>query len=315
MDYTVESAKHDTRNESDCKFVASYGIMKSCDIFSKTPICSIGEVIDTDMSALMDAKNAIHPAKTLYICGRAIPHFFTNILPTIVCPFILVTGDCDECCPGDLFANADDFIRFIEDKRIVHWYSQNCVAYHPKLSQIPIGLDYQTMASSDHEWGRRTSPRGQERLLQGIRKNMEPFWERQPRAYSNFHFLLWTRFGQDRKDALAQIPWDCVYYEPEKCKRLDSWKKQTEFAFVISPHGNGLDCHRTWEALCLGCIPIVKTSPLDPLFADLPVLIVQSWSDISLRLMYDIVQLFRQREFNYRKLELGYWMAKIRGGK
>lgn len=302
-------------DESDCHFVASYGIMKSCDIFSKTPRSSISQAIDTDFSYLMNEDNSQLPTKTLYICGRAIPHFFTKIFPAIVCPFILVTGDCDECCPGDLFADAEDFARFIEDARIVHWYSQNCVAYHPKLSQIPIGLDYQTMASSDHEWGRRTSPQGQERLLQGIRKNMEPFWNRQPRAYSNFHFLLWTRYGQDRKDALAQIPGDCVYYEPEKCKRLNSWKKQSEFAFVISPHGNGLDCHRTWEALCLGCIPIMKSSPLDPLFADLPVLIVQSWSDVSLRLMYDVVQLFREREFNYRKLELGYWMEMIRSGK
>jgi len=309
------SKKTDVSNESDCLFVASYGIMKSCDIFSKTPISSISQVIDTDLSALMDANNNDKPTKTLYICSRAVSYFFTNMFPSIVCPFILVTGDCDECCPVDVFADAEDFVRFIEDKRIIHWYSQNCVAYHPKLTQMPIGLDYQTMASRNHEWGRQTSPLDQERLLQAIRKIMEPFWERKPRAYSNFHFLLWTRFGQDRKDALTQIPRDCVYYEPEKCKRLDSWKKQTEFAFVISPHGNGLDCHRTWEALCLGCIPIVKTSPLDPLFADLPVLIVQSWSDVSLTLMYDVVQLFREREFNYQKLELSYWMEMIRGGK
>ena len=30
--------------------------------------------------------------------------------------------------------------------------------------------------------------------------------------------------------------------------------------FVISPPGNGIDCHRNWEALYLGCIPIVLDS-------------------------------------------------------
>jgi hypothetical protein len=302
-------------NESTTLFVNSYGIMKSCDIFSKTPISSIGKVIDTDFSYFRNSNNSQLPTKTIYICSRAIPHFFTDIFPGLVCPFILVTGDCDECCPSDLFADEEDFTRFIEDKMIVHWYSQNCVVYHPKLTQIPIGLDFHTMSRSDHDWGRKTSPLNQERLLLSIRKNMEPFWNRQPRAYSNFHFFMTTRFGQDRIDALAEIPGDCVYYEPEKCERLNSWKTQSEFAFVISPHGNGLDCHRTWEALCLGCIPIVKSSPLDPLFEDLPVLIVHSWSVVSLRLMHDVVQLFREREFNYRKLELGYWMDMIRGGK
>jgi hypothetical protein len=51
--------------------------------------------------------------------------------------------------------------------------------------------------------------------------------------------------------------------------------------FVVSPHGNGLDCHRTWEALYLGVIPIVKTSSLDQLYEDLPVLIVDDWSDVT----------------------------------
>ena len=30
--------------------------------------------------------------------------------------------------------------------------------------------------------------------------------------------------------------------------------------FVISPPGNGYDCHRTWESLFLGAVPIVKKS-------------------------------------------------------
>jgi hypothetical protein len=30
--------------------------------------------------------------------------------------------------------------------------------------------------------------------------------------------------------------------------------------FVVSPPGNGIDCHRNWEAIYLGCIPIVLNS-------------------------------------------------------
>ena len=46
-----------------------------------------------------------------------------------------------------------------------------------------------------------------------------------------------------------------------------------KYKFILSPPGAGFDCHRTWEALYLGAIPIVKTSSLDPLYKDLPVVI------------------------------------------
>ena len=38
------------------------------------------------------------------------------------------------------------------------------------------------------------------------------------------------------------------------------WETTAQYAFVASPPGNGFDCHRTWEALVLGCIVIVQNS-------------------------------------------------------
>lgn len=50
--------------------------------------------------------------------------------------------------------------------------------------------------------------------------------------------------------------------------------------FVISPPGNGLDCHRTWEAIYLGCVPVVLRSSLSEEFTtNLPILVVDDWSD------------------------------------
>ncbi len=50
--------------------------------------------------------------------------------------------------------------------------------------------------------------------------------------------------------------------------------------FVISPPGNGPDCHRTWEALYLGAVPVVHKSfwPFNHL--DLPVVQVDDWTQI-----------------------------------
>jgi hypothetical protein len=50
--------------------------------------------------------------------------------------------------------------------------------------------------------------------------------------------------------------------------------------FVPSPAGNGLDCHRTWEALYLGCVPVVLAKEFcgDDSW---PVLVVQNWQDLA----------------------------------
>jgi len=50
--------------------------------------------------------------------------------------------------------------------------------------------------------------------------------------------------------------------------------------FVLSPAGNGLDCHRTWEAMYLGAIPIVKKIHWPFSELKLPVLIVNEWEDL-----------------------------------
>ena len=49
----------------------------------------------------------------------------------------------------------------------------------------------------------------------------------------------------------------CVYMSPPLAP-ASHWLQHAHFAFVASPSGNGLDCHRTWEALLLRSIPIVK---------------------------------------------------------
>jgi hypothetical protein len=50
--------------------------------------------------------------------------------------------------------------------------------------------------------------------------------------------------------------------------------------FVISPPGNGPDCHRTWEALYLGAVPIVLRESWPFSHVELPVIIVDDWEEI-----------------------------------
>lgn len=50
--------------------------------------------------------------------------------------------------------------------------------------------------------------------------------------------------------------------------------------FVVSPPGNGIDCHRTWEALALGAIPIVQNSSLWGLYEDERILVVRDVKEV-----------------------------------
>jgi hypothetical protein len=57
-------------------------------------------------------------------------------------------------------------------------------------------------------------------------------------------------------------------------------KALKRYQFVISPPGNGPDCHRTWEAIYLGTIPIVLSGALSSeLTKALPVLAVDTWEE------------------------------------
>lgn len=282
-------------------FVSSRGIIESCDTRSITPISSIKQVINY---------NKTIRSGVVYICGSAIKHFIEKGFDNITEKIILVSGDCDEDMPNDVI-DEQTFKKFIEDPRIVHWYCQNMTVIHPKITIIPIGLDYHTL-SIRPLWGPITTANDQERILKSIISNSKPFWDRTGKCYANFHFSMNTKYGYDRLDALNNIEKDLVYYEPEKIMRIISWKKQTEFSFCICPHGGGLDCHRSWEALILGCIPIVKSSVIDNLYDDLPVLIVKSWKEVTETLLHDTIKEFKMKEFNYEKLKLNYWVNLIK---
>lgn len=55
-----------------------------------------------------------------------------------------------------------------------------------------------------------------------------------------------------------------------------------EYKFVVSPEGNGVDTHRTYEALLCGSIPIVEENPMIPLkYPNMPILYTKDYSEIN----------------------------------
>jgi hypothetical protein len=85
--------------------------------------------------------------------------------------------------------------------------------------------------------------------------------------------------------------------------------------FIASPPGNGEDCHRTWEALYLRIIPVVKRSVMTEYFKSvgLPMLLVDdwremtSWSEDYLSETYDKLM----PGFESEALWLSYWKTQF----
>ena len=74
-----------------------------------------------------------------------------------------------------------------------------------------------------------------------------------------------------------------------------------------------MDCHRTWEALVLGCVPIVKRNAVEGLFADLPVLIVDDWGEVNLKSMQAYAALLPEKKFNFSSLFREHWLQRFAG--
>ena len=209
-----------------------------------------------------------------------------------------------------------------------HWFAVNIsghgdVAAPRNITGIPYGIDLWTLASRSM-WANTpmSSVYTQDRHLTRLRESAVHFSKRvapsspsSPSIYINFQFNIDGDGCAERLDAFHTIPRDLMSVEVSQINRYDTWGAYTQHAFVASPRGNGLDTIRTWEALMLGCIVIVRRIPgapaIEELYTDLPVVVVDRWSDISRDFLVQILSEYSLRTFNYKKLTTEYWTHRI----
>lgn len=300
-------------DETQCTFVSSRGILKSCTMHSQKPTSSCPVDIE-HLQKLVNVANQ-RPNMTIYVCSDVLRYFVVIVMKHIKVPFYLISGDSDMAVPNQALPKEMQ-AALLDNPLLIRWASQNILSKsHPKMLEIPIGLDYHTLAANSRYGGWSTSDEdnscaGQEATLQSIRAAAAPLTERLRQVYTNAHHRP-DRYG-DRAAACLQIPADLLVKEPTIIPRTDVWRNYAKYAFVASPYGNGIDCHRTWEALCCGAIPIIRGKALQDLFEGLPILRVAAWSDVTPELLEKTIDEFSKCSFNYEKLTLKYWMDRIK---
>ncbi|CAF3654651.1 unnamed protein product [Rotaria socialis] len=193
--------------------------------------------------------------KTDYLCD------FFSLFTSISGRFILVTHNGDSSAPGR-------FKIFLWSDKLLGWFASNPDFEHPKLYPIPIGLantyvSHGNMTIFMDALGKDVKPGANRNILVYINFSIGTNLMQRSRALS--HFRNFTR------NHLAKLRTPFYQY-------LDDLGNSR---FVLSPPGNGLDCHRTWEAQLMGAIPIVLSSTLNSLFSGTPTIIVSTWEQVT----------------------------------
>ena len=254
------------------------------------------------------SKNTSDKINIFYVGSDALEDFELN-LKYYNKKFILITGDSDRTISKKLGI----YKRILNNDNLLFWYSQNCIAQDKKIRQIPIGLDYISQFHNTHSFRLNIHdynllPLKYEKKLLKIIKNSPTFYSRENLIYCNYQFSL---NNQNREECLNSVDKKYCYFLKKRIPYIENFKKQSKFKFVLAPFGEGIDTHRVWEALLFGNIPIVKSSPLDKLYKNFPVLIVKSWKDLNNEKLIYIAKRFNNKSYYYEKLLIDYWKVKI----
>jgi len=238
----------------------------------------------------------IHTIKAgdiVFVKTDYLPKFIIELFPLIKKPIILVVHNSDYGIPGPIEHKV--FTDFLNNSNLIALFGQNVENFeHPKLFSIPIGI------------ANRCWPHGDISIFSKILENIPT--EKPYLLYMNFSPGTYPKERPYVFDLFKNKPF-CTVSSP---KTLASYLyEMAQHKFTLSPRGNGLDCHRTWEALLVGSIPIVKTSTLDVMYKNLPVLIINDWSDITEEFLNQKYIEIQQKKYTNQKAFASYWLKKI----
>lgn len=170
-----------------------------------------------------------------------------------------------------LFHNGDHFpqpdqIAAISD-RFKFIYTVNWMGSSPNVIPIPIGLENQGYL-------RNGVVQDYLRML----PKLAPLSERPIKLLAAFSVHT-NKSERERAMSFAKkIDGAFILDKPVTPRRYRELISQS--VYVLSPPGNGIDCHRTWEALFLGSIPVVRREFWPFLHLDLNVVALNDWQDL-----------------------------------
>jgi hypothetical protein len=197
--------------------------------------------------------------------------------------------------------NGDSSANIIPPGNIIRWFTVNVNITYPRIESIPIGMENDLWFPEVHK---------KEKIINQLSK---------PRTYRN---LVYMSHSIATNPAIRKRIYDI--YEGESwitsargSNRPNLFDEYLDniynHKFVISPQGNGLDTHRTWECLYVDTIPIEKRNPNNRFYIDLPICFVDEWEDLTEGYLELEFMRIKASKWNLEKLNFEYWKNKICG--
>lgn len=181
------------------------------------------------------------------------------------------------------------------------WFGQNVCVKNDRIQSIPIGLE-------NSQW----FPELRKRDV--ITEIQARTWA--PRltnsVYANFNIATNPTERQYAFDCVKDYAWCTADMKFNGMDYQSYMNNIWSHSFVMCPDGNGVDTHRLWETLYARSIPIVKIGVNTMSYADLPIVYVSDWKEVS-----DIVfkckpDIFKDHnKWNYDMLTFKYWQDLI----
>jgi hypothetical protein len=237
----------------------------------------------------------VQEGNLVFVDNDLLQEFFSTMHPKIPHRYVLVTHNGNylkgRATPGRYYL-------FLEDDKILAWFGSNPNIKHPKIVGLPLGLESIVWKNG----------------------NIDFYYD----AIANYpvekKHLLYMNFSL-KNDPLSRLQVYQIFSEKPYCfiANENGWEKYfqeiCESKFVLCPGGRGGDSFRVWESLIFGSVPIVKSSVLDPLYDDLPVVIVQDWCEITEEFLEKKYLELEKKQFCYQKLFSSYWKKRIKEKK
>jgi hypothetical protein len=243
---------------------------------------------------------------------------------------LVMNNNHDFSWPADLTNKDYELILNETNLHAVYAVNPRKLAHYPKLKPIPIGNKWQFGST-------RLFGEDKTRML-GIYSNVSTSAKETQKLFANENrtSTVWVRpmAGSNTRNtsryirdtpALELRRWgictilketikEAVICAPKNIAHAEYFEELKKHRFMVSPAGNGLDTHSTWEALLAGCIPIVPRSALDPMFEDLPVWLVDSWEEVTAEAVLRHEQEWKVKTFKWEKLFQPSWGIEIHKG-
>lgn len=255
-----------------------------------------GDTFRAHADFIIDQKHMFFDSATvktgsvIFVKRDFIDYFISDCHPQIKNSYILITHNADD----DV---SECYRSYLDDEKLIVWFAQNVNYTHPKLIPLPIGFANRYWTHGDIE-----------AINTAQAQAIDTIFIKDKLLYLNFNV---NNCSEVRKKVFEQLQQEPFCYSCSPKPFHNYLIDVAQSCFVASPRGNGIDCHRTWEALTMGSIPIVESSSLDPLFEDLPVLIIKDWSCITEKYLLEQLEIMKSKEYNFEKIFAQYWFDLI----